>query len=190
VVLLAAVASGLIYGPSVAVLVLAAGLLVAAILGFWTSIRALFGETKLTGEDAFALGAPTAEHEQKRAVLRAIKDLEFERTVGKISEEDYAVLMARYRAEAKRLLRTLDDRAAPARARVEKLVERHLAAANLAAADGEEMSDRTCPSCAASNDPDAVFCKKCAVRLVDDDAEDHDAEDHDDAEDDAKEEGP
>ena len=93
---------------------------------FWVSLRALFGETQLSVEDAFALGAPSAEEEQKRAVLRAIKDLEFEHSVGKISKKDFDILIAKYRADAKRLLRVLDERAAPERDKVEALVADHL----------------------------------------------------------------
>jgi hypothetical protein len=58
-------------------------------------------------------------------VLRALKDLEYERTVGKISDEDFLELSARYRSEAKALLQTLDRELAPARARAEaELAER------------------------------------------------------------------
>ncbi len=56
-------------------LVLAGGALVAVIAVFWASLRLLLGETPLSGADAYALGAPRAEEEQKQAVLRALKDL-------------------------------------------------------------------------------------------------------------------
>ena len=119
------VIAGMVFGAGMAVLVLAAGAFIGAIAAIWGSVRALFGETPLAGEDAFAIGSPSAEEEQKRAVLRAIKDLEFERAVGKISEEDYKELVAKYRAQAKTLLRLLDKRAAPARAEAEMLADRH-----------------------------------------------------------------
>lgn len=101
--------------------------IIAAIGAFWTSLRTLLGETKLSGADAYALGAPRVEEEQKRAVLRALKDLEFERSVGKISEEDYKVLVAGYRKEAKRLLRLLDEASVEQRARAEEIVMARLA---------------------------------------------------------------
>ena len=97
------------------ILVLATGALVSVIAVFWASVRTLVGETPLSGADAYALGAPRAEEEQKRAVLRALKDLEFERSVGKISDEDYEALVSKYRAEAKRLLRLLEENAQPGR---------------------------------------------------------------------------
>jgi hypothetical protein len=127
VTVLGAAAAGAVQGPPAAFLVLAGGTLVGVIALFWSSVRTLAGETPLAGADAYALGAPRAEEEQKRAVLRALKDLEYERSVGKISEEDYAELVAKYRAEAKRLLRVLEEEAAPRREQIEALVLTRLA---------------------------------------------------------------
>jgi hypothetical protein len=121
-----ALTAGFVQGPASAILVLSGGALVGVIAIFWASVRTLLGETPLSGADAYALAAPRSEEEQKRAVLRALKDLEFERSVGKISEEDYVELVARYRGEAKRLLRRLDEEAQPRRDRVEALVARRL----------------------------------------------------------------
>jgi hypothetical protein len=192
-------AGGYFMGPPVAVLVLAAGVLLAAIAAFWSSIRALFGQTPLSREDAFALGAPSAEEEQKRAVLRAIKDLEFEHGVGKISDDDYRDLLARYRDQAKRLLRVIDDAALPERNKVEALVAAHLKKEGIAAlsktapdesdvreepeepeepeerdddSDADKAATSPCGVCNTDNDVDAVFCKKCGTRLDDDDDDD------------------
>lgn len=131
-----AILAGVFVDVATAILVLAAGALIAVIAMFWGSLRTLLGETPLSGADAYALGAPPrAEEEQKRAVLRALKDLEFERSVGKISEEDYRALVAKYRAEAKRLLQLLDQEAAPGRERAEALVLRRLRKEGLLEAD-------------------------------------------------------
>jgi hypothetical protein len=122
------IVAGVISGPPLAVLVLASGALIGVITALWASLRALLGETPLTGADAYALAAPRAEEEQKRAVLRALKDLEFERSVGKIDEHDYRELVEHYRTEAKRLLRMLDDEAVPRRAQAEELLAKRLRA--------------------------------------------------------------
>jgi ribosomal protein L40E len=133
-------AAGAVLSAAAAILVLAASSLVAVIVIFWQSIRTLFGETALSAPDAYALGAPRAEEEQKQAVLRALKDLEFERSVGKISEEDYKALVAKYRAEAKRLLRLLDVEAQPGREHIEALVAKRLRREGLLDALGGEGS--------------------------------------------------
>jgi hypothetical protein len=122
--------------------VLAGGALVAVIAVFWASLRLLLGETPLSGADAYALGAPRAEEEQKQAVLRALKDLEFERSVGKISDADYAELVAKYRAEAKRLLRLLDADAQPRREQVAALVAKRLRRAGFAADDAQDAPEQ------------------------------------------------
>lgn len=131
--------AGLKFGAAGVVLALAALTLVAVITAFWSSLRTLLGETRLTGADAYAIGAPRVEEEQKRAVLRALKDLEFERSVGKISEDDYKSLVIEYRREAKRLLRMLDEASADQRARAEKEVARRLAELGLAPPTREEL---------------------------------------------------
>jgi hypothetical protein len=137
-----ALLGGIFIDVSTAILVLAAGVLVTVIAMFWASLRTLLGETPLSGADAYAIGAPPrAEEEQKRAVIRALKDLEFERSVGKISEEDYRVLVAKYRAEAKRLLQALDQDAAPGRERAEVLVQKRLKQLGLLDLDAEETDE-------------------------------------------------
>jgi hypothetical protein len=119
--------AGVEFGPPGVVLVLTGFALVLVIAAFWSSIRTLIGETRLSGADAFAIGAPRAEEEQKRAVLRALKDLEFERSVGKISEDDYVLLSNRYRDEAKRLLRQIDLASAEQRDHALAIVNQRLA---------------------------------------------------------------
>lgn len=128
----AAAVVGLLQGAQAVLLLLIGAMLVAVISLFWNSIRTLIGETPLTGADAYAIAAPRAEEEQKQAVLRALKDLEFERSVGKISDDDYNALVAKYRAEAKRLLRSIEEEARPRRESVEWLVHQRLAKVGLA----------------------------------------------------------
>lgn len=135
--------AGWVQGPPAAVLVLAGGALVAVIAVFWASVRTLVGEAPLTGADAYAIGAPRTDEDQKRAVLRALKDLEFERSVGKISEDDFEALTAKYRAEAKRLLRQIDDDNRPERVKVELLVARRLREEGLMGDAGPADADAT-----------------------------------------------
>ncbi len=47
--------------------------------------------------------------EQKRQVLRALRELQFEHEAGHVSDDDYAELAARYEAEAARVLTELDQ---------------------------------------------------------------------------------
>lgn len=151
--------------------------IVAAIAAFWGSLRTLLGETKLSGADAYAIGAPRVEEEQKRAVLRALKDLEFERSVGKISEEDYKVLVAGYRKEAKRLLRLLDEASVEQRARAEAIVSARLAELGIErrAAKPEEPKAEAAeaPKAEAAEEPEAEAAEE--PRTEEPEAEEADA---------------
>ncbi len=118
---------GSLYGRGAFFLTLAGGGLLGAILVFWRSLQSLTGDAPLTLEEALGLGAPSAEEERKTAVLRALKDLEYERAVGKIDETDYQQLSNKYRAEARALLQLLDDDLGPARQRAERELQERLA---------------------------------------------------------------
>ncbi len=120
-------ALGSLYGRGAFFLTLAGGGLLGAILVFWRSLQSLTGDAPLTLEEALGLGAPSAEEERKTAVLRALKDLEYERAVGKIDETDYQQLSNKYRAEARALLQLLDDDLGPARQRAERELQERLA---------------------------------------------------------------
>jgi len=162
--ILAAIVVGATYDPGAAILVLAGGALLGVIAVLWASVRTLSGEAPITLEEAALLGAPSAAEEQKRAVLQALKDLEYERSVGKVSDADYEELLRRYRAEAKRLLRAVDEDLAPRRARAEAYLAKHLGKASDGVAP-VKATGRRCASCQTENDADALFCKKCGASL-------------------------
>ena len=87
--------------------------------------------------------------------------------MGKIADSDYEELLLRYRAEAKRLLRAVDEDLAPARARAAAYVAEQLGGARKGSPGAAgKRADRPCPSCRIDNDFDAVFCKKCGARLA------------------------
>jgi hypothetical protein len=119
---------GNIFGLGLGLLTFAGGVLGASIWLVWSSLQGLGGDVPLTLDEALSLGAPSAEEEQKRSVLRALKDLEYERAVGKINEDDYAHLAQHYRDEAKRLLRAVDKDLGPERERAERILAERLAA--------------------------------------------------------------
>lgn len=84
--------------------------LLAAISFLWASLRALLGgEHELYVVQSAAVRSRMELLDEKEAVLKSLKDLEFEREVGKLSEEDFARLDAEFRKRAKRILRALDD---------------------------------------------------------------------------------
>lgn len=125
-----AVAAGSSRGVASGFLVLAGAFLLLTLGLLWWSLQSLSGKSKLTLDEALSLARPSAEEEQKQSVLRALKDLEFERGVGKISAEDYQELSLHYRSEAKRLMALLDESHARSKGEVEALAASLLAAPN------------------------------------------------------------
>ncbi len=111
---LAAIALGLlaffVKGLAFAILVLTAGALLFAIFELWWSLRTLAGDAPIETEfltESLASNVVALE-EQKRAVLRTLKDLEHERSIGRLTDADFEELSATYREEAKDVLRKLD----------------------------------------------------------------------------------
>ncbi|MGC4090673.1 MAG: zinc ribbon domain-containing protein [Polyangiaceae bacterium] len=161
-------------------LALATVALALVVFLLWSSVASLDGKSELSLDEALSYGAPSAEEEQKLAVLRALKDLEFERSVGKISEQDFQEFSARYRAEAKRLIAQVDESLAETRKLAEQLAEQQLLSSEAEPAKSEPAQkpapepapvddpvaeNGTCPSCQTANDPDALFCKRCGKSL-------------------------
>src|SRR5262245_13399620 len=114
------------FGIAVSIISLAAMALLTVI---GMSFRAVQGLTE-PDLDADVLEAPTPAEMQKRAAIKALKDLEYERAIGNIVDEDYRELEARYREEAKRAMRAVDAEKAEMRARAEALVREALGEAS------------------------------------------------------------
>jgi hypothetical protein len=97
---------------------------------------------------------------EKALALRAIKELEFDRAMKKIAEEDFQELSSRLRARAIRIMGQLDA-GGGYRAQIEQDLARRLA--TTAAPPAQTAS--ACASCGTRNDPDAKFCKQCGQQL-------------------------
>jgi hypothetical protein len=102
--------------------------LLACISFVWASLRVLFG-----GEHDLYLGQSKSLRrrmelvDEKESLLKSLRDLEFEREVGKLSEQDFARLSADFRARAKRVMRELDEDLREHRDKARKLVDSELA---------------------------------------------------------------
>lgn len=150
----AAIAVDVVWGIQMMLLVLAAGAVTLVITLLWGSVQSLTGGTPLGFEEALGMGAPSKVEEEKRSVLRALKDLEYERSVGKISPQDYAQLLAQYRAEAKRLIQSVDESLGSAREEVEKSLEQRLARAGITPQAKPEAATETAPESPPESPPE------------------------------------
>ncbi|MBI4477452.1 MAG: zinc ribbon domain-containing protein, partial [Acidobacteria bacterium] len=104
---------------------------------------------------------------EKLLVLRAIKDLEFDRAMGKMSEDDFREMTGRLRARAARLIKALDAAGSGYQALIERELTARLAKEPAVAVPAPEKTavSPTCAKCGTGNDADARFCKSCGAKL-------------------------
>lgn len=92
---------------------------------------------------------PDDDMSPQTVALRALKEIEFDRATGKLSDPDYDSLKAKYTAEALAALRggspEISKPPAPAR--------------------GQPTKPAACPVDGPRPEPDAVFCSTCGRRL-------------------------
>ena len=99
--------------------------------------------------------------QEKALVLRAIKDLEFDRGMKKVSEADYADMLERLRARALLLMQQLERTPDLAAVALPEVVGAPAAPAE----KPRRPVAHTCARCGTRNEPDAKFCKQCGDRL-------------------------
>jgi hypothetical protein len=129
---------------------------------------------------------------EKLLTLRSIKELEFDRAMGRLSEGDFQEMAGRLRARAAGLIRQLDAGAdyrhqiekdlakrlgpdADARLKPSRYAHDDARGANAPADDSAKAAaddrgakasaERLCSACDTPNDHDARFCKSCGARL-------------------------
>jgi hypothetical protein len=105
--------------------------------------------------------ALAAIEREKALVLRSIKELEFDRAMGKVSESDWQEMSGRLRSRAGRLMRQLDA-GSGYREQIERDLIKRLGEAPVPT---EGAAAATCEACSTVNDPDARFCKSCGNKL-------------------------
>jgi hypothetical protein len=142
---------------------LLSGLMAATTLVGLAAFRAVRPLVGPADERSAVIGLRTraALEQEKTTTLRTIKELEFDRAMGKMSEEDFHEMSVRLRARAARLIKQLDA-GTGYRDQIEQDLAKRLG--STAAAPRHEASN--CPKCRTANDPDARFCKSCGERLV------------------------
>lgn len=129
-------------------LVLGVGLALAAV---WYVMGPVLRPDPRTGARAAQLGAEDADAEEdlspRATALRALKEIEFDRATGKLSDDDYEALKHRYTAEAVVALRA-EAGTGPSAVATEP--------ATTAAA---------CPEHGPRPEGEAEFCSECGRRL-------------------------
>jgi hypothetical protein len=109
--------------------------------------RAVSGFFNRTPTPALPITARQQLVREKALVLRSLKELEFDRAMGKVSDADYSDISQRLRARAIVLMQDID------RAEAEPLPVRPTPRVS------------GCAKCGTVNDRDARFCKNCGSAL-------------------------
>ena len=115
---------------------------------------------------------PDPEETPKGMALAALKEIEFDRETGKLSDEDYAFLKSKYTGAALEALR-VESAEAVARPEpgeggggggVEAMIAARVRALRSAATSAPPGAP-VCPTCGPRPESDAVFCSTCGQRL-------------------------
>jgi hypothetical protein len=168
-------------GPA-AIILLSILMATAALVGYAAlrMVRPLMS----TGDDrTVMIGHRTrvALEREKMLALRSIKELEFDRAMGRLSDEDWTEMSGRLRLRAARLIRQLDA-GVGYRQQIERELQKRIeakkddsrqqpwrdrdgAASPARDEDGETSAERLCSTCETANDADAKFCKGCGAKL-------------------------
>lgn len=102
---------------------------------------------------------------EKALTLRSIKELEFDRAMGKVSAKDFDEMATRLRLRAVGLMKQLEQRDSGYGTIIERDLNVRLAQHRSSdAKPGDAASG--CAGCGTLNDSDATFCKRCGRRLV------------------------
>jgi hypothetical protein len=106
------------------------------------------GSDSLAGDEG---EDPDDDMSPQTVALRALKEIEFDRATGKLSDTDYDQLKAKYTGEALAAMR--GDQEAGSREQPAKSAPRSL------------LSAPACPQHGARPEPGAQFCSECGRRL-------------------------
>jgi hypothetical protein len=142
------------------IILLSLTIFAAAVVGLaaWRTFAPLSRDEDGSGPQMLGGRTRAALEREKTLVLRSIKELEFDRAMGKVSEKDFVEMGARLRARAAGLIRQLDAGAVYR----EEIARRVKGSGKGATA---RAAATVCAACATANDADARFCKHCGATL-------------------------
>lgn len=134
----------------------------AAVVGVatWRTLMPFTASDEDSGPQILGGRTRAALEREKALVLRSIKELEFDRAMGKVSEKDFDEMSARLRLRAAGLIRQLDA-GRGYRDEIEQEITRRVATH----APVARPTTQTCSACSITNDSDARFCKNCGSAL-------------------------
>lgn len=128
-------------------------------IGAWRTLAPLAAPGDPTLTTVIGGRTRAALEREKALALRSIKELEFDRAMGKVSEKDFAEMGGRLRVRAAGLMRQLDA-GTSYREQITQEIEKRVKTESKA-----EALLHDCAHCGTENDGDAQFCKRCGANL-------------------------
>lgn len=121
-------------------------------------------------DDVEFIALEESDSSKIRALL-ALREIEFDRATGKLSDEDYATLKAKYATAAVAAMRVEKEAAAPADAVTDgAAMDEAEDAAEVAVRRAKQRGRSVCSVCGPRPEPGAVFCSRCGRSLANPDA--------------------
>jgi len=102
---------------------------------------------------------------EKALTLRSIKELEFDRAMGKVSDADFLEMAGRLRVRAASLIQRLDD-GRSYREQIEQELAKRIGPVAGHGQGAVVPAAERCAGCGTANEPDARFCKQCGASLA------------------------
>lgn len=110
--------------------------------------------------------------QQKEEVYAAIKEMDFDYEMGKMSEEDYQKLRTQYKGKAAEILKQLDmtnqpdDIEAAIEQEVQQLRKQYAAQKKRVKSEEPAWQINFCPRCGIKVLPNSAFCQNCGLSLI------------------------
>ncbi len=98
---------------------------------------------------------------QRDATYAAIKDIESDHAMGKLSDLDYKTLRSKYEGKAVAILQELDGYHATTNEDDEEAIEQQVKRMR-----GNAMAQRKCPKCGTRAQANDRFCAKCGTAIA------------------------
>ena len=175
--------------PATGGLVVAAGMLVFSLATLFRMVQALARPGRALAPKARELAGAdiVGLREEKRRLLRALNELQFDFEMGKLSKEDFTEVKQTYQLRAVEVMRLLDGTTEVHPEVFALLEDRGLSTGvpERAQPDGpepeakepevkepgapdpkEKAASLECGACGGENDPDAKFCKHCGKEIT------------------------
>jgi hypothetical protein len=141
-----------------------------AAAGFYRVLSPFVGDASRISAEPLNERARHVLEREKMLALRSIKDLEFDRAMGKLSQADFDEMAGRLRARALGLMKQLDQDGSGYRSIIERELSTRLASqgerSEIPQPSPETLTKHSQCTCGTTNDPDAVFCKRCGTKLT------------------------